>query len=295
MAFSFGSPGNSMLGGSSGAGGTTQGPDLEVIQTEVGFLRHAQLASSPCIFTDCLQGLGFLSLAGDAKVQLTSKWTDLPAPTASLISIASRKGLVAAAGPDAIHLASTESVRKALGGEKSGDSDARPFQPQVKVPLPIRISQLAFTADEQLLLLSAETGGGLAVYDVQSLSQGSTQAAFELSTNGETLRALLPNPAAEKAELCAVVTSNGNLMMANLTDKSLVQGPRGASLKSGVSCATWSSKGKQLVAGLADGTIQQMTPEGKETGQIPKPPGLGDYHGMCGTRKGSARRAKSWY
>jgi hypothetical protein len=31
-------------------------------------------------------------------------------------------------------------------------------------------------------------------------------------------------------------------------------GPGGPVLKDGVSCASWSNKGKQLIAGLADGT-----------------------------------------
>lgn len=215
-------------------------------------------------------------------MQLTSKWSPPPAPTSSLLSIASRKGLVAAAGPDGVNIATTESVRKAFEGEKNGDSEVRSFTPQAKLPLPIRISQLAFTADEQYLLLSAETGGGLAVYDVQALTQGNTQSAFELATNGETLRALIPNPMPESASFCATVTNNGNLFMANLAERKLVAGSNGPVLRSQVSCAAWSTKGKQLVAGMADGSIYQMTPDGVEKGHIPKPPSLGDYHGrLC--------------
>jgi nucleoporin NUP159 len=187
--------------------------------------------------------------------------------------------LVAAAGPDAIYIATTESVRKAFEGETNGDSEVRPFNPQAKVPLPIRVSQLAFSADEQYLILSAETGGGLAVYDVQALTQGATQSAFELSTNSETLRALIPNPMPDSG-LCAIVTNNGNLFMANLAERKLVSGQNGPTLRSQVSCAAWSTKGKQLVAGMADGSIYQMTPDGVEKAHIPKPPSLGDYHGM---------------
>jgi nucleoporin NUP159 len=171
-------------------------------------------------------------------------------------------------------------VRKAFEGEKNGDSEVRPFNPQAKVPLPTRISQLAFTADEQFLVISAEEGGGLRVYDVQALTQGSTQAVFELSTNNETLRALVPNPMAESAGLCAIVTDKGNLFMANLAERKLVSGPNGPTLRSQVSCAAWSTKGKQLVAGMADGSIYQMTPDGVEKAHIPKPPSLGDFHGM---------------
>lgn len=138
----------------------------------------------------------------------------------------------------------------------------------------MRVSQLAFTADENYLVLSAETGGGLAVYEVEQLLRGSSNSAFELSTNGETLRSLIPNPTAEKAELCAIVTNGGNLHMANLKERN-ISNP----LKNQVSCVSWSAKGKQLCAGLADGAIHQMTPDGEGKGDIPKPSGLGDCHG----------------
>ncbi len=192
------------------------------------------------------------------------------------MSVASHKGLVAAAGPDAVIVATTESVRKAFDGPDSGDGHVKPFQPQLKLPMPMRISQLAFSADESYLVLSAENGGGLAVYEVQALLQGNTQSAFELSTNGQALRALTPNPAPEKCELFAVVTTDGNLMMANLKERNFIQGPNGQVLKDGVSCISWSTKGKQLVAGLGNGTAYQMTPEGAGQGDIPKPPNVSD-------------------
>ncbi|KAK2035824.1 hypothetical protein LZ31DRAFT_636870 [Colletotrichum somersetense] len=252
MAFSFGNQGNAVLGSTAGGGGLSQGPELEVIQTEA---------------------LGFKSIAGDAKLRLTSAWSPPPADTASLISIAAHRGLVAAAGPDGITIASTESVRKGFETEKKGDSDLREFEPQGKLPMPMRVSQLAFSADENYLILSAESGGGLAVYEVSSLLQGGTKAAFELATNGETLRALIPNPTIEKAELCAIVTENGNLHIANLKERQLSN-----SLKGQVSCISWSTKGKQLVAGLADGTIFQMTPEGEAKAEIPRPPNVANAH-----------------
>lgn len=181
---------------------------------------------------------------------------------------------MAAAGPDQVILASTESVRKGFEAPRNGDSDVRNFEPQLKMPMPMRVSQLCFTADENYLILSAESGGGLAVYEVQSLLQNSTSSAFELSTNGETLRAVIPNPTPEKAELCAIVTDKGNLHMANLKERRISD-----VLKDQVSCISWSAKGKQLCAGLADGTVVQMTPEGEAKAQIPKPPNAGDHHG----------------
>ncbi|OAA78146.1 nuclear pore complex subunit Nup159 [Akanthomyces lecanii RCEF 1005] len=220
-----------------------------------------------------IQALGFQSIAGDAKVRLTSPWPEQPPRTASLLSIASKRGLAAAVGPDYITFASTESIRKAFESPKEGDSDVRSYEPQLKIQMPMRISQVAFTADENYLLLSAESGGGLAVYEVQSLLQGSTNSAFELPTNGQALRVLAPNPTAEKAELCALVTDSGELFMANLRERQVSN-----VLKSRVSCISWSAKGKQLCAGLADGSIHQITPEGQDKAEIPKPPSLGDCH-----------------
>lgn len=221
-----------------------------------------------------LQRLGFLPLAKDAKVQLTPTWSPPPAPTASLLAIASRKAIVAAAGPDAIYISPTDAVRKAFEGPKNGDSEVRPFEGHVKIPMPMRVSHLAFTPDEQYLIMSAEQGGGLAVYETQSILQGNAQSIFEIGTSGENVKTLVPNPMAELAEFCAVVTTNGNLLMANFKERSLAAGKNGPILRSGVTSVGWSTKGKQLVAGLAEGTIIQMTPDGTEKAMVPKPASL---------------------
>ena len=143
------------------------------------------------------------------------------------------------------------------------------------------MSQVAFSADENYLVLSAENGGGLAVYEVATLMNGGTQSAFEMSTNGMSLRALTPNPTAEKAELFALVTTTGQLMMANLKTRELLAGGQGPALKEGVSCVSWSTRGKQLVAGLGDGTCFQMTPEGQGKGELPLPSNIGGVqHGQ---------------
>lgn len=239
----------------------SQGPDLPEVQTE---------------------GLGFLSLASEAKLRLSTPWSPAPSPNASLMSIASRRGLVAAAGPDAVVVASTDVVRKAFEAPKDGDSEIRPFTPQLKLPLPVRISQLAFSADESYLVLSAEQGGGLAVYDVNALQQGSIQPAFGIPTNSESLRALVPNPRPEKAELCAVATVEGKLLMANLAERKFISKGSSQVLKEQVSCVAWSNRGKQLVAGLGDGTMCQLTPDGDVKAEIPRPPQLdSSFYGKC--------------
>ena len=204
----------------------------------------------------------------------------LPPPTASLLSIASRKGLLAAAGPESVIVASTESVRQGFFAESAASGSTKSFTPQLTLNVGMRVSQVAFSADESFLVLSAESGGGLAVYDVQSLMQGATESAFQLATNGNALRSLLPNPTPEKAELFAAVSTNGQLLMANLKNRQFLSGPHGQVLKEGVSCVSWSARGKQLIAGLGNGMCYQMTPEGEGKAELARPPGLdGDQHG----------------
>ena len=249
-------------GNNAGAGQAQEGPDVKEVETEQ---------------------LGFQSLARNTKLRLLpSPWPseNLPPPSSSLLSVASRKGLLAAGGPESVVITSTESVRQAFSAEET-EEKSQSFSPQVVINVGTRVSQVAFTADEKYLVISAEVGGGLAVYDVESILQGTVKSAFEIATNGEALRAMVPNPAKEPAELMAIITTNGKLMIANLKGRQIASGSQGPVLKENVSCLSWSNKGKQLVAGQLDGTCSQMTPTGDIKAQIPRPPQLEDgKHGM---------------
>lgn len=256
MAFSFGT--STQPSSNSQA---QVGPDLEEIQTEA---------------------LGFLSLAGDTKLRLLpNPWPSeaLPPPTASLFSIASNKALVAAASPDALVIATTDAVRQAYGADGPAENNIKAFTPQAAISVP-RVSQVAFTADETYLVICAESGGGLAVYDVAAILQGNKEPSFQIGTNNTGVRALVPNPAIEFAQYLAIVLTDGSLVIADLKGKQLVNGQAGPKLKDGVSCVSWSARGKQLVAGLGNGTAYQMTPDGVGKAEVPRPPQLeGDQHG----------------
>ncbi|EFQ99097.1 hypothetical protein MGYG_02111 [Nannizzia gypsea CBS 118893] len=255
MAFSFGSGQSQTTGGK-----VTTGAELQEIET---------------------QQIGFLSIGHNAKVKLLpAPWPEdsLPPPTSSLLSVTSIKGLLAAAGPDGIAIARTESVRKAYASEPVDGSDVRAFQPELQIQLPKRVSHLAFSADGSALVVAVEGGDALAVYDVSGLLQGKTQPTATLNINGATLRALAPNPNPDTSELFAAVTSNGELLIANLKTNQLVSGSTGPVLKSGVSSVCWSNKGTQLVAGLGDGTAYQVKPDGEKQADIPRAPEIGGDH-----------------
>lgn len=142
------------------------------------------------------------------------------------------------------------------------------YQPKVGFQVP-KLSHVAFASDGSCLVITAQDGGGLAVYSVDDLANNVTKAAFQLATDGIAIRALAPNPNPEFAHFIAVVMDNGHLMMADLQSKSFVGS---SSLRSGVVCISWSVKGRQLVAGLQDGTCVQIDPTGALKATIPKAP-----------------------
>lgn len=129
--------------------------------------------------------------------------------------------------------------------------------------------------------MCAAEGGGLAVYEVTAIKQGNKDPAFQLSTNGIPVRALVPNPAPELAEFIAVVLEQGQLMVANLKQKTFVNAQGGGQVwREGVSCVSWSSKGKALTAGFGDGSALQIKGNGEVMAAIPRYPQLNaDMHG----------------
>lgn len=232
----------------------------------------------------CGKALGFQAIAGESKLRiLPSPWPNnaLPPSTASLLSIASQKGIIAAAGPESVVIARTESIRQAFSTPGSGGGKFKSLAPLLTLDIHMRVSQVVFSADENFLVISAESGGGLAVYGVPALMEGNKQPAFELSTHGSSLRTIVANPTPEKSDFLAVVTMSGELKMANLNSRQFMSGARGQTMNDSVTCVSWSTRGKQLVAGLGNGTCVQMTPEGNVAAEIPRPSDLeGDQHGM---------------
>ncbi|KAL1587213.1 hypothetical protein WHR41_04275 [Cladosporium halotolerans] len=219
--------------------------------------------------------LGFQAFASENKLRLLpAPWSSdrFPPTTASLLSVAPGRGLLAAAGPDSLIIATTESVRQAFAVD-SKDS-VKPFTPQATIPVP-RVSHVVFSSDESCLVISAEEGGGLAVYDTNGLLSGNKESEIQIPTNGVAVRQILANPSKDNSHQFGLVLANGQLLLADLKQRQLVNGANGGPVfKENVSCACWSRLGKQIVAGLADGTAAQVDLQGNTKANIPKPPQL---------------------
>lgn len=188
------------------------------------------------------------------------------------------------AGPDCLSVASCDAVRNAISAPTDGKVKTKPFQPQATVPLPARPTHVAFASGDSALVVATESGSQLLVYETNSLFTGNAQPALSIPVNGTSFRAIAPNPATpdvDESSLVALVTVGGELLIANLKAGQLLSGANGQIMKTGVSSVCWSNKGKQIVAGLADGTAHQITPAGDQKAIIPRPQDLeGECHGM---------------
>lgn len=246
-------------------------PELGETSPEVN-MRHPKLIQTELLTQ--VKVLGFAPLAqgleGPKKLQfLPSAWTQANAPPASatLLSVASKRGLIAAASPDKLVIASTEKVRKAFQ-EKPGEKDIiTGFSPDTTIPIQ-QLRHVAFSSDEDFLVASAENGGGLAVYGVEQLLKGDTQPGNQIPTDGP-VRTLLANPA--HGQYMAAVSDSGKLEIIDIAS-SVKQTVR----NEGVSCVSWSLKGKAFLAGFSDGTaaVFLVGQYDKPKGVIPLPPGL---------------------
>jgi nucleoporin NUP159 len=227
-----------------------------------------------------VQHLGFRALSqgseGPKKLKVLKPWQAdrIPPPSATLLSIASQPGLLAAAGPDALIVASTEKVRKAFGAAAGEWDVISDFTPDVTIPLgdaPLR--HVVFSTGGEFLVISAEDKGALAVFDAAKLVSGNLSPERQIQTENVAVHTLLPNPVANMGHYMAAVLDTGKLWLVDIAlDKT-------NTLKAnGVTCAAWSSRGKAVAAGLEDGTTEIYLSDGTLKGTIPRPPDVDDNY-----------------
>ncbi|KAK5729601.1 hypothetical protein LTR17_011788 [Elasticomyces elasticus] len=237
--------------------------------------------SSPDLDQLDTEHLSFHAIAGETQLRLLPSpypAENLPPPSASLLAIASTKGLVAAAGPEGLVIARTSTIRDAFKQNNGGGNGSKTVEFTPELTLAVgRCSQVAFSSDEACLVVVAEQGGGLGVYDTNALLKGNKDTAFTVSTNGVGVRQLLPNPnpSSELAHMFGLVLETGQLLLADLSKQDLSKNSQGNPVfAEGVTSACWSRLGKQIVAGRGDGTAAQIDPKGEIKAEIPLPPRL---------------------
>lgn len=246
------------------------------IASEVPEVETEACSLRPCVHVAKLtepQLLGFKALsqggAGPKKVKLLPKpWPrdHVPPASATLFSIASVVGLVAAAGPDTLVVATTEKLRKAFDGPADTSDVVSDFTPDVTLPIPT-LRHVAFSTNGEFLVVSAEQKGGLAVFNAAAVTNsGKRDAEIQIETDQVSLRALAPNPASEFSHYFAIVLESGKLAVVNVDNGSI-----NSFRADGVTSVSWSMRGKALVAGLQDGTAA-IYRDGTLKAVIPRPP-----------------------
>ncbi|KAH4187707.1 hypothetical protein HBI25_098250 [Parastagonospora nodorum] len=227
--------------------------------------------------------LGFRALAqgaeGAKKLKILSPWpTDrIPPASATLLSIASKPGLLAAAGPDELIVTTTEKIRKCFN-KKAGEWDViADFEADVSIPLNDPLRHVVFSTGGEFLVISAEAKGALAVFDAQELAKGNKQPERQIQTEGVAVRTLAANPNETTGHYMAVVLDTGKLWLVDIERDKTNQ------LKdSGTACVTWSTKGRAVAAGLQDGTVEIYMSDGTLKGTIPRPPEVDDNYEVTG-------------
>jgi len=201
----------------------------------------------------------------------------LPPPSSTLLSVASKRGIVAAAGPDRLVVFSTDTIY--AGFKKDPPAGAahkdvvEDITPEVSIAVP-RLSHVAFTSDENYLVISGESEGGIAVYEVDALLHKNTEPAFSIPTEGTPVLVLSPNPQV-LPNYIAIVMDGGQLVFADLNIKALVHKSSGGPIfRENVTSVVWSVLGKALLVGLEDGTVVQLAVDGTQMAVIPRPPKL---------------------
>ncbi|KAF1839747.1 hypothetical protein BDW02DRAFT_563796 [Decorospora gaudefroyi] len=243
--------------------------------------------------------LGFKDLSpgkqGPKRVKLLPQpWpTDrMPPASANLLSVASKPGLLAAAGPDTVIVTSTDGVRQAFHNKTTSDviekhDDPRlaerdidivaDFTPDVTISAP-NVRHVAFSTDGEFLVICAGETGGLAVFDAVGIVQaGKREPELSVNTDDTPVRALLPNPVSEFGHFFAVVLESGKLQVCNVQD-----GTKKSILDNSVNCVAWSIRGKAVVAGLQNGTAAVHLASGEHKAVVPRPPDVDESYEVTG-------------
>ncbi|KAJ5060531.1 hypothetical protein PSV09DRAFT_2380826 [Bipolaris maydis] len=241
--------------------------------------------------------LGFKVLSngkqGPKKVKLLPQpWPadNLPSASASLLSVASKPGLLAAAGPNILVVASTDAVRKAFEGKTTADDIDKPddprleerdidvvsdFTPDVTISTE-NLRHVAFSADGDFLVVTPEQQASISIFSVAEVVKGRKDAEQTVQTDAP-VRALLPNPAPEFEHFFAIVLDSGKLQICNVTD-----GAKKTIRDAHVNCAAWSTRGKAVVSGSTDGTCAINMTNGELKGVIPRAPDVDENYEVTG-------------
>ncbi|XP_043952489.1 nuclear pore complex protein Nup214 isoform X3 [Gambusia affinis] len=211
------------------------------------------------------------------KVQVFEAVEDMPKDRSSLLTVSNKYGLTF------VGLGRTFKVYLTLNILAADKADGSAYEVVKGVPALVEVTgdmslhHLALSCDELTLSVcgtSEETGLSIAFYDVRTFinkarPQKSPFASLQPAVASDALvQDLKWNPA--QPSMLAACLSDGSMMILEVTDGVKIQAQLPAN--SGVTCLSWSPKGKQVAVGKMNATVSQYTPALEEKRVIPCPP-----------------------
>uniref|UniRef100_A0A096LWA4 Nuclear pore complex protein Nup214 n=1 Tax=Poecilia formosa TaxID=48698 RepID=A0A096LWA4_POEFO len=211
------------------------------------------------------------------KVQVFEAVEDMPKDRSSLLTVSNKYGLTFVGLGRTFKVYLTLNILAADKADGSSYEVVKSIPALVEVTGDMSLHHLALSCDELTLSVCGtceETGLSIAFYDVrtfinkarpQKLPFASLQPAV---ASDALVQDLKWNPA--QPSMLAACLSDGSMMILEVTDDVKMQAQLPAN--SGVTCLSWSPKGKQVAVGKMNATVSQYTPALEEKRVIPCPP-----------------------
>nr|XP_015798302.2 nuclear pore complex protein Nup214 isoform X1 [Nothobranchius furzeri] len=210
------------------------------------------------------------------KVQVFEPAEELPKDRSSLLTVSNKYGLTFVGLDRTFKVYMTQDILNADKAEGNSNVVVKGMPVLSAVTVGLNLHHLALSCDELTLSVcgeSEETGLFISFYDVrtfmnkarpQKLPFASLQPAVDPGTLVQDLKW---NPA--QTSMLAACLSDGSMMILDVTDVVKVQAQLPPT--SGITCISWSPKGKQVAAGKMNATVSQYTPALEEKKVIPPP------------------------
>ncbi|XP_060932142.1 nuclear pore complex protein Nup214 [Limanda limanda] len=210
------------------------------------------------------------------KARVFAPAGDLPEERSTLLTLSNKYGLCFVGLNSTFKVYLTHDILAADRVDGTANEIVNGIPVLAEVTVELAVHHLALSCDELTLSVCGVSEGGglfLTFYDVrtfinkarqQKLPFASLQAAVP---SGTVVQDLKWNPA--QASTLAACLSDGSMLILDVTDSVKVHAELPAS--SGITCLSWSPKGKQVAAGKMNATVSQYTPALEEKKVIPCP------------------------
>ncbi|KAI8069568.1 hypothetical protein BC940DRAFT_296988 [Gongronella butleri] len=220
----------------------------------------------------------FKSLVADAKVALQGQSFNkeyFPS-TVSLLACAPTAGYFAAAHNQGFVYGTTKALRAAFYSAQQGD--VQQLSERILVPIHgAQVHQVRLTADEAAILLGL-SDGTLQAYRVADIVEKKEHATPFSSVNLTPILDLRPNPVDN--DVACVLFRDGSCRLLRWATGDVI-----AALPGAFSAICWSPKGKQVVCGRADGSLEFYDLSGAKKDELAIPTAMSAGHGEEDTNR----------